>query len=773
MQIDGRQNLLDRSLGPVTVIPSHRATPAERARALPPPQAGQIVTRLAREARESGGREALLDVYALVSPVSRRELRALSLEVATQGLLEAVTVGRLIAIPGWRGLEAPVSAQLPARPALAAAVPPPLRVAPPPSPPEDPATDAEPTIRLTNLEAPHFVPGQETLGISYAIDGPVGKAAEVRILVRSMAPSGERAVLHRSLLPKPYGASGTVEWDGSADIPGGLITLRGAPYEVTFALTSTSGKRSTSAPATVKVEVHSVTIEVTDQGPLAVAPDHKWPIERLIDQLRRTGMPGDCRGPVLIDSPVFFIDYDELSDRTSAREYARSAGVGMPVPLVATVSFRSKTGEARRSPAALLGTRLLWDFRHPNAEEFATALRARNATEEQIAFLTRALSQPDGIPGGVAAHAILGGRRGRLDRHAFWKSRPNGTLQQPTERTWAAFVECEDRPGESVDSAVYFISGHIGGDTHKLRAILDVNGVLDTADVRAVDQVPSVHQSNSITLTNWRRVPITANWFMSGDPELSGMALYTVASLFYPAALTPEIPPGQIPIENPGVIWRERYRAMVEGMVGGMKTRKRAFLRDALELDPQEYPVRFRSYSDYVARLAATGLQGTRLRERLKFFEATSEDDYRRRCDRYVDPIIISLVPTLPLPAEGLVFLKFGSPNAHNQSRPGKGWSGVALFVPGVSTRSRAVVLQCTEGSSPDTTVHEIGHSLFLNHAPGGLSPADPSYPRAHARVEDCLMSYHDYPSSLCGLCLLKLAGCQYWKLDSDGSVRT
>ena len=52
-----------------------------------------------------------------------------------------------------------------------------------------------PSIRLVNVEAPTFVPGEETTAISYAIDGPVSLGDIVQLKVWSAPPKGERVAV--------------------------------------------------------------------------------------------------------------------------------------------------------------------------------------------------------------------------------------------------------------------------------------------------------------------------------------------------------------------------------------------------------------------------------------------------------------------------------------------------------------------------------------------------------------------------------------------------
>jgi hypothetical protein len=73
-----------------------------------------------------------------------------------------------------------------------------------------------------------------------------------------------------------------------------------------------------------------------------------------------------------------------------------------------------------------------------------------------------------------------------------------------------------------------------------------------------------------------------------------------------------------------------------------------------------------------------------------------------------------------------------------------------------------------------NTFIHEIGHTLFLAHAPGhfesGQQPGG-FQPDAHDKDQVCLMSYSPKANHLCGLCFLKLGGWDYRKVKNDGNI--
>jgi hypothetical protein len=755
-----RHTLLDQSLGQVTLMPWLRASAEERKKALHPFQALAVVERWRRRGR------GLTQVHALLS-LHQGASRGLSDDRLAEEILDAVKAQQLIALPGWVSPRAePVA---PILPELPLPPPPPARVRK-----EATADDVEPTIRLVNLESRYFVPQEESIRISYAIDGPVAKAAEVRMKVKSLGAHLQDQVVELRNVPPPYEASGSLLWNGKATTGAGYITLRDSPYEITFELTSTSGTLSVSDPVEVAVIVSSVRIMVDASGHLPVSDRHRLAIEALATDLEESGLPGDCSGRVAIDGPVFPVNYAEMTGPASSNAYAEWAGDGVPVPLVADVLLRSKTGRASRAPVALVGTRLLWDFEHGDPDAISDELwNGRGVVGPQLSFLSKIVARDadTSLPKGTGATHALGGRRespsGRHWRdRTFWKSSAGTPLDRPASRVWAAFTPCQGDRALPADSGIYFLSGRIAGDTHRVSATLALDDSLDRSD----DQAPLVAhlRSNTLTLTNWRRVPIVGNWLV-GEPN-SAVDLRTVGGWLGAAAVTVEEVQGLGPV-NVGPQWEKAYRDVVDELVA----RRGAFFPLALEREPGRFAVRFRSFAEYQERLAAESPEDRKRRRELNFFTARNEASYRRRCEQRSGTVLDKVMPRFSLPEGGLTVMKFHSPGLHNQEVPRSGTGGLFMVVPGQSDRSRAVIMQFTEDSQPEVTVHEVGHALFLEHAPGHTSDAsDPDEAIAEHHSEDarCVMSYRSDANSFCGLCVLKLGGWKYWKVGRDGTIR-
>lgn len=199
-----------------------------------------------------------------------------------------------------------------------------------------------------------------------------------------------------------------------------------------------------------------------------------------------------------------------------------------------------------------------------------------------------------------------------------------------------------------------------------------------------------------------------------------------------------------------------------------------AFLDKALEREPKGYPVRYRDFIDYwKLENPDAGFFGT-LWERIKSFFGSDEDNYKKKCEQYWEWVLESVTKHIPIPDGGITAMKFGTQGPHNQNPTSSFTAGMAPAIAGITTLTKAIFWQFTVGEDTGTFIHEVGHTLFLAHAPGHFDP--PKQPGgfvadAHDPAQICLMSYHPSKKYLCGLCLVKLAGWNFKKVKNDGTL--
>jgi hypothetical protein len=619
------------------------------------------------------------------------------------------------------------------------------------------------------------VPGAETNRISYAIDGPVPKTATVTMIVESVPAHGDRAVVENLDIPGPFSASGSIDWDGKAETPGGFITLKGSPYEVTFALVSKSGKKSKSTVGKIQLEVKEVKIAVDDTGPLDVADPWKSAVDDLITELTNSGMPGDCKGRIVVDSPLFKITNNEMNDDSSFATYQTLAGPGPTIPLLAQIKLKSKTGDGKQWPAALIGTRLLWDFKLEASGDLDGSLAGRGMHDAAKTFVKKAASFEESAtqPKGTSSHFKVGGYRAksadRISPSVQWMTGGDWAMTPPAQRDWAAFTACGDSTDARADSAVYFSPGRMAGDTHIVRAVVDVDESLDVTDEAAPDGAPAPRKSNAIKLTAWRRIPIVANWKVGAST--TPISTPPLTAEYKKAGMIIEPAAGVAP-KDIGAQWTTEYQAVV----AAYKSDGTAFLDKAMAADPQGYPLAFIDFIDYWKLINPdAGFFGT-LWERIRnFFHSSDEHEYKKQCESNWQRVMYKVTARIPIPDNGITALKFSHEHPHNQNPNDDSVTlGIAPVVPGVTSRTRAIFFQFTVGDDSKTFIHEVGHTLFLAHAPGhweaGKQPGG-YQPNAHDKDQVCLMSYASNKKYLCGLCFVKLGGWRYPQVKNDGTI--
>jgi hypothetical protein len=520
---------------------------------------------------------------------------------------------------------------------------------------------------------------------------------------------------------------------------------------------------------------------------LKVDANHRTAVNALSLELDQNGMPGDCHGRVVMESPVFQLmsgGEDEDLTRTPTLTYQDEVGEGVAVPLLATVSLKSKTGKGRRAPAALRNTQVLWKFSHDSREQFSESLERRHVEEQQRSFLERVIGyQADqSQPPGMAAHHKIGGRRGLPIGEGegmvtYWRLAPERRSPRTPEHPWWTYCECEGKAEALADAAVYFISGRIAGDTHRIQAaVISKNSRASAKGGGESAEPPRILHSNTIALTNWRRVFVVGDWFVGSTTELDYPG---ITRAFNRAAVSVKPAPNLTRVDV-SLQWQRVYAQICLRATDA----EWPFLGDALNPKLEEvrtdrpdvptltYPVRFRSLSTFYEAISARGIAAKANRRIKNFLIARNDAEYRLQCEMHFGTVFNEVARSFPL-ARGLTVLKFACDDQHNATAKDDSAAGFFTEIEGRSARHRAIVFQFTRDAQGDVTVHEIGHALFLAHAPEqdeGYRAPKGADANAHDRDEKCIMGYND-AEDFCGLCLLKLAGCEFKKIGNDGRV--
>jgi hypothetical protein len=190
--------------------------------------------------------------------------------------------------------------------------------------------------------------------------------------------------------------------------------------------------------------------------------------------------------------------------------------------------------------------------------------------------------------------------------------------------------------------------------------------------------------------------------------------------------------------------------------------------------------VTFRGFNDYKTSLRAA------LHKTVSQFNTwlagpgaaiNTEDKYKDFCKSWAMDIATAVCASL-MPADfGLTICKFVHINSFGTSLLG--------YAPAVAApeRQRAALIVCdtptsyngTKDSTEQTSAHELGHILYLPHAPDSVPANGGPAPDMHDQDDHtCLMSYVSTAKlAWCGFCLLRLRGWDKTNLNKDGTQNT
>ncbi|HEX3475131.1 MAG TPA: hypothetical protein VHT91_08820 [Kofleriaceae bacterium] len=623
------------------------------------------------------------------------------------------------------------------------------------------------SIAMT-VDATCFAPEVETLTVSWQITGPLDKVYAVRFVVATKrAPD---AVIFERLLDAPYQASGSFPWNGEVtdEAFDKFVSLKDSPYLLKLVLETKGGARKLSSETKeVQIVLHSITIHV-DGAPTVASVSAQ--LEPVIKALKSDLESNGGKAKIVLDSPVFKVSSSEMDDDSSFKRYQALWADGAKVPVFARVFVKAKDGSNKRSPHALNATKILWDVALDNDAAFDASLDANGigGSEKQFIKKVSAHEKNDTRPKGQTAHEHFGGRRAKPVSD-MWGAIVWGA-DAPAVRKWARLTTCAAQAGVDYDAGIHLLAGRMAGDVHHVRALVALDGSLDTEDDAKLDAAPAQQRSNRLTMALWRRVAIVRR-LKSGasTTDIDPAALHKE---YAKANIDISVKPG-VPIEEISALWKTTYVQVVADLA-----KTSFFYKDACLDDPDGWPVKYRDYDDYddVRTKAAKKFSPGSIPRRVRaMLGPRNEDDYRKECDKNAFEIYSEVAKrAFPLPEGGMTVFKFARDGEHNQWN-GSFTAGVAPAIAGYSGPTKSAFFQFTSGSDDKTFIHEVGHTIFLAHAPGHFDP--PNQPDgfqqdAHDKAVHCIMSYATDKKNLCGLCLLQLRGWDVFnKVHQDGTI--
>jgi hypothetical protein len=649
-----------------------------------------------------------------------------------------------------------------------------------------------PVFAIVDLTLPPvFAPDAEEIDIAYVFSDPaqIAESATLELFAHRIA-----APIWTKIVPAAHLAArrGTMKWRGKIDrigpqLPDGYATLELSPYRLK--LTARGAGREATMERQTRVEVAEVRID-TVAGTCLTNDRDRAVLAQLGD------LPGTYA--LALDGNLFAhrqpgADHsDEVASRGRDLGYETyrdrwDGGAGPRIPLTATVLLRSSQGDAVVAGKALGRARILWDYTEPRQDP---PRRMSDVNHSYLDGVTGIEAQKARPVGGRNISARLGGKR---SAHAVENPVLDGpddgvqdfpfTVAAGTNRFWSAFSKIEkDGPREG-QAGVVFRPSIIAGDAYDLSAYLDVSESLDIdGDLR--DGTP---RAPVMACTIWRRVRLARTVRKCAAIE----NLAPDISPFFRTAFT-EIDSHLG--ENVHTLTKAEYDELFEharGVVGLGKVRATRLIRiyclpegvsqydvpDDLfgeavntvrgffgaESSPTSWLANFRPFDDFIRAMAVgeawSDIEATANLEKHRL----TKNRYAAEIDGYAEQIALEIASSLAA-EPGVTILRFS--NLHNGRDNTHGTAAHHT----VSDRDRTAVL-VFDSARITTLAHELGHCLFLPHAPAPperkeIAGAKPD--RHVAGAFDCMMGYAD-DRSFCALCQLRLRGCNGDRLDRDG----
>ncbi len=741
-------------------------------------------------------RQALEAMRAALLEVGNDSNSGLATSDVVDETVTLVEAGVLVIIDAWDPLRvpeapvpapasAPVAAPADATPAAPAA---PSRVNPP---------ARQGTYSLQNVRCPpRFAPSKEKIRIEYEVIDDTGLVTSGWWqLIRKL----DAKVLATNQLTADQLRHGAqfFEWDGAGasgdEFPDGYVTVQESPYQIKVVITGNQGDRD--GKTETAVELADFIVELA-------------PVDRLTEDDDRTvhgqigSLPASSLKEIRLESNLFAVDSGEMYDSTGYSAYETRWSAGPRIPILATVRILDSKGNKVRDGKALGHARVLWDYADP-AQTRTTYLSTTGAA----AFVNRAKSYDTsaGRPqNGDDCHVDRGGKRAAAAGGDAVLAAADGsvtpfpfTIAPGATRWWGAFCDVAKDGDEDSRAGVVFRPARMAGDNYAVKAYLDLKGKLDTAaavpagadrtaDVgtfevwREINLATLVRKSPAVTSS----VPTVTDYYADAYIRVKNDmgAGHTMTKDEYDAAFTSALAAVPANAAGPLVVQyslppdRSQYDLRAPaGSIGGTILRA---IGDALgaiasvfgydNSHPTSWVATVRAYQDFKRTVKDDqGYTDSQLATVLANAGVATEVDYATATIDYVMAIATEICKANAT-QRGVTIQQFEWVHSLEQILPGR-LNGNAVFK-APNTCGFALY-----NPRQDTTGHEIGHDMFLPHAPRpGVSAQtianEGIAPHRHDGADmNCLMSYNRPRPGFCGLCVVRLRGWKESQFNASG----
>lgn len=638
----------------------------------------------------------------------------------------------------------------------------------------------------------HFVPEHEPVEIAYALDNDFDlvRAGRLELFTRHRkAPLWTRALKPEELLPGEH----RLPWDGrvpAGDLfPDGVVTVEHSPYKLRLTLDGTGWARAPVAWTYFHVLVDDVTLELGDPRVLARPQDRE-----LVAALGRLPAPGE-KAEVRLVSNLFKAKADEMEDDTGFTEYRAAWNSGPRIPIFARAWLRDSRGRRVDAPKALGRVRFLWDWEDVTEDTAAHAPKVR-AFLDQAIDRYRVTTQPKGDN----AHTEVGGKRGAPSEAVFPRQAgqpPGDALKEGAfpfrvkpcnKRGWAATSTAWTSGELAGRTGVLFQPSRIAGDAWRVTVQLAFDKRRDGGMVLDVEDdapLPAAVRACTGTFETWREVHVAR--VVRKHASIPGFSLAAVQAHYERAFLRVVDRTGGKVIElDPA-----RYNARLAAEVAKRPVQVQAAIDPTVDQHAAgDHAVTFRAWPDFIAELKRRkGVDDAELMEWLAKDKAPGRPSpdtahgYHAICKEWARLLVTFVCDADLGTTPGIALFMFSGLYNLETAPGGRELNGFSPEFPS-QHRQRCAIVLCAKPSNygrnfnslEQTIAHEIGHHLFLPHAP---FPVERRLEGARAADHDqdggdCLMGYdYSVERRFCGFCLLRLRGWDKRALDSNGPRNT
>lgn len=623
-------------------------------------------------------------------------------------------------------------------------------------------------------DAPDFwlAPQTETVEISYTLEDPEGRTEQATLQLYILDDDGDEVIVWtRELTPHERGAGEhTIAWTGEVDdgveaLPEGFVDLGHSPYTLRLRLRGHGEADPPEASTRFAVEVAAIELSLGDSTVLSRERDRQL-CATLGGSLPARGATADLR----LVSNIFKASNAEMSDNTLFTQYQALWGEGPQIPVFAAIKVKDSGGNAVLAPKALAGLPIAWDW--VDAPEDTSGLPAKAKT-----FVDHALDFDKDLtePAGDNCHVDRGGKRGPGAAAVFPAQGGQAPADALTAGTFPFRVEPYVERASLVKSWAW-TQGALAGQTGVLLCPSRMAGdalhvrVYPFADAGEDGPADDAIKAESGVLRVWRELHVVK--YLKKNGSIGDVALGTFQAYYDQAAVKMEDRSG-----GSQTMAEDDYNQKMGDAVAAQAWYIQAAVDDTdNQYTAGDYAVHFRSYDDFkdavkddrgwddaqlTTWLAGGGTVVNTSSKYHKVLKGWAKTLTVAACDRYVhaDP--------------GINILHFRGLYNLETSPGGRRLNG---FAPSFSStgRTKCAFILCPgpnnysggHNNAEQTLTHEIGHHMFLPHAPfPSGDPPGGNQPARHDQTHDhCTMGY-DYGAErkFCGLCILRMRG---WSAD-------